>query len=126
MIKPVFVILTLPVTIEVDAKDLFEGRLSVAEVEVYGYALDALTGERRWEFSLLSPPWSGVMATAGGLVFGGSEEGNIFALDADTGAPLWSFYAGRPTRTNPMSYEIDGTQYVVMAAGAAIFVFALP
>jgi alcohol dehydrogenase (cytochrome c) len=103
-----------------------ERALDGDEAQGWIYALDALTGERRWEFRLLSPPWSGVMATAGGLVFGGSEEGNIFALDADSGAPLWSFYAGLPTRTNPMSYEIDGTQYVVMSAGTAIFAFALP
>src|SRR5262249_21043334 len=40
-------------------------------------ALDAVTGERRWEFPLFSPPWSGLLATAGGLVFGGSMEGNV-------------------------------------------------
>ena len=50
----------------------------------------------------------------------------LYVLDARTGAPLWSFYAGLPTRTNPMSYEIDGTQYVVMSAGTALFAFALP
>ena len=88
-------------------------------------ALDAETGERRWQFNLLSPPWSGVMATAGGLVFGGSQEGNIFALDADSGEPLWSFYAGAATRTNPMSYQHAGKQYVVMSGGYGVFVFGL-
>ncbi len=89
------------------------------------YALDALTGERRWEFNLLSPPWSGVMATAGGIVVGGSQEGSVFALDAESGAPLWSFYVGAATRTNPMSYAVDGEQYIVMAGGYGIFVFGL-
>jgi alcohol dehydrogenase (cytochrome c) len=89
------------------------------------YALDALTGERRWEFRLHSPPWSGVMATAGGLVFGGSEEGNIYALDAETGDPLWSFFVGGASRTNPMSFAHEGRQFIVMSGGYGIFVFGL-
>jgi len=88
-------------------------------------ALDALTGERLWEFELLSPPWAGVMATAGGLVFGGSDEGDLFALHARTGEPLWDFYAGGAARSNPMSYALDGRQYVVMSAGGVVYVFGL-
>jgi alcohol dehydrogenase (cytochrome c) len=89
-------------------------------------ALDALTGEQRWEFRLLGPPWSGVLATAGGLVFGGSREGNVFALDAATGEPLWDFQAGGPCQANPISFLIDGRQHVALAMGQAILVFALP
>ena len=89
-------------------------------------ALDASTGETRWDFDLRTPPWSGVMATAGGLVFGGTQEGNVFALDAATGAPLWSFQTGGAVRTNPMAFLIDGRQHVAMAGGNALFVFALP
>lgn len=88
-------------------------------------ALNALTGERMWDFDLLSPPWAGVMATAGGLVFGGSNEGNLFALDATSGEPLWDFYAGAAARSNPMSFGIDGKQYVVMPAGRVVYVFGL-
>ncbi len=102
-----------------------EQRLDGDQAQGWVYALDALTGERRWQFNLLSPPWSGVMATAGGLVFGGSQEGNIFALDANSGEPLWSFYAGAATRTNPMSYQHAGKQYVVMSGGYGVFVFGL-
>ncbi len=51
-------------------------------------ALDVMTGRQQWEFMLHSPPWAGVMATAGGLVIGGSNEDNVFALDAETGKPL--------------------------------------
>ena len=89
-------------------------------------ALDALTGEQKWEFRLLSPPWSGVLATAGGLVFSGSREGNVFALDAATGEPLWDFQAGGPCQANPISFLIDGRQHVALAMGGAILVFALP
>lgn len=88
-------------------------------------ALDVRTGERRWEFRLLTPPWSGVMATAGGLVFGGSNEGNIYALDAETGEPLWEFQGGAAVRTSPVSFLIDGRQHVAVTAGSALYVFGL-
>ena len=52
-------------------------------------ALDASTGEIRWEFKLHSPPWAGVLSSAGGLVFSGSDEGNFYALDARNGNALW-------------------------------------
>ena len=89
-------------------------------------ALDVLTGRQRWEFRLYSPPWAGLLATAGGLVFSGTNEGNIFALDARTGTPLWDFQAGGQVRANPVSYLVDGRQYVAVAAGRALFVFSLP
>ncbi|MFN8059741.1 MAG: PQQ-dependent dehydrogenase, methanol/ethanol family [Vicinamibacterales bacterium] len=89
-------------------------------------ALEATTGRQVWDFKLPSPPWSGLLSTAGGLVFGGANEGNIFALDAKTGQPLWQFQTGGAVRSNPMSYLFEGKQHVVMAAGHAIFVFALP
>ena len=88
-------------------------------------ALDVLTGELKWEFPLQSPPWAGVMATAGNLVFGGSDEGNIFALNAETGEPLWNFQAGAAVRSAPMSFEIDGQQRIVNSAGGTMFVFGL-
>jgi alcohol dehydrogenase (cytochrome c) len=86
-------------------------------------ALDVETGKRRWEFRLQSPTWAGVMATAGGLVFGGSDEGNFFALDAGTGKPLWDFQAGGPVVANPISFAVDGRQYVAVAAERALFIF---
>ena len=88
-------------------------------------ALDSLTGKQQWEFMLHSPPWAGVMATASGLVFGGSNEGNVFALDAETGAPLWDFQTGGAVRTNPMSFAVDGKQRVVTTGGQTLFVFGL-
>jgi alcohol dehydrogenase (cytochrome c) len=96
--------------------------------EVYGAvrALDVLTGERRWEHRLLSPLWAGVMATAGGLVFGSTNEGNVYALDAATGETLWDFQTGGPCAANPISFLLDGRQHVATACGLALFVFALP
>jgi alcohol dehydrogenase (cytochrome c) len=88
-------------------------------------ALDATTGKMKWEFPLLSPGWTSLLSTAGGLVFGGSEEGNFFALDAETGKPLWDTQIGGAVRGIPMSYGVDGKQYVAIAAGFTLFVFAL-
>lgn len=88
-------------------------------------ALDVMTGELQWEFELQTPPWSGVMATAGGLVFGSSNEGNFFALDAEDGDPLWFFNSGAHIRTNPMGFSVDGNQRVAIIGGQTLFVFGL-
>ena len=88
-------------------------------------ALDVMTGEQQWEFELQTPPWSGVMATAGGLVLGASNEGNFFALDADDGDPLWFFNTGAHIRTNPMGFSVDGNQRVAIIGGQTLFVFGL-
>jgi alcohol dehydrogenase (cytochrome c) len=88
-------------------------------------ALDVATGHKRWEFPLRSAPWAGVLATAGGLVFGGSDEGNFFALDARTGRPLWEMQTGGPITANPISFNIDGKQCVAIAASRVLYVFGL-
>ena len=104
------------------------GEQAITGDDAWGYvkALDVRTGDLRWERRLLTPPWSGVMATAGGLVFGSSNEGNLFALDAETGASLWDMQAGAPARSNPIAFELDGRQRVVMSAGNVVFVLGLP
>ena len=89
-------------------------------------ALDVLTGAKKWEFRMHTPPWAGVLSTAGDLVFSGTNEGNVFALDAHTGAPLWEFQTGGAIRTNPMAFEIEGKQQIAISAGNALFVFGLP
>jgi alcohol dehydrogenase (cytochrome c) len=88
-------------------------------------ALKPQTGEVAWEFKLQEPPWGGVMSTAGGLVFGGTTQGEIFALHASSGKPLWNFQAGGAVWSNPISYLSGGKQQVAMAAGHAIFAFAM-
>jgi len=77
------------------------------------------------QFKQLTPAVSGVMATAGGVVFSGTQEGNLFALDADTGEALWDFYVGGGVRAAPMSFSLNGQQYVSIAAGQSIFTFAV-
>jgi alcohol dehydrogenase (cytochrome c) len=83
------------------------------------------TGKMIWDFRLPTPPWAGVMATAGGLVFGGSNEGNFYALDAITGKPLWQFQTGGAIRSGPMSFLAGDKQRVAVAGGRAVFVFGL-
>ncbi|HKV73139.1 MAG TPA: PQQ-dependent dehydrogenase, methanol/ethanol family [Gemmatimonadales bacterium] len=89
-------------------------------------ALDPLTGAERWAFPLHSPPWAGLLSTGGGVVFGGTNEGQFFALDGQSGKPLWNFMTGGWINANPMSYAVDGRQYVAMASGPTLMVFALP
>jgi alcohol dehydrogenase (cytochrome c) len=88
-------------------------------------ALEPASGELRWEYPLFSPPWAGVLSTAGGLVFGGCDEGYVFALNASSGKSLWRFQTGGKIIANPMSYLSDGKQRVAIAAGHALYVFGL-
>jgi alcohol dehydrogenase (cytochrome c) len=88
-------------------------------------ALDAKTGDTRWSFRLQSPPWAGVLSTAGGLVFSGSDEGNFYALDAGTGKPLWDFQTGSAIAANPISFTVDGKQRVAISADRVLYVFGL-
>jgi alcohol dehydrogenase (cytochrome c) len=83
------------------------------------------SGELQWEYKIFSAPWAGVLSTAGGLVFAGTNEGDFLALDAATGKSLWRFQTGGPIQANPMSYLSDGQQHVAIAAGNAIFAFAV-
>jgi alcohol dehydrogenase (cytochrome c) len=89
-------------------------------------AIDPDTGKIKWEWKHPSPTWSGVLSTAGGLVFTGDAEGNFMALDAATGKSLWHFQCGASVYSSPMSFAIGGQQYVAVAAGSALFTFALP
>ena len=103
------------------------GERRIPESEQWGAirALEPTTGNLVWEYKLLSPPWTGLMSTAGGLVFSGSNEGNIFALDARTGKPLWNFHSGGSVSSNPISFQLDGRQHIAVAAHKVLYVFGL-
>src|SRR5579864_1183417 len=88
-------------------------------------ALKPGSGEVQWEYKIFSPPWAGVLSTAGGLVFGSTNEGDVFALDAAIGKLLWRFQTGGGAKSNPVSYLSDGRQYVAISTGNALFAFAL-
>ena len=98
------------------------------EEEGYGAirALDPKTGEKKWDFKMVNYTESGVLSTAGDLVFGGGMEGNFVALDARTGERLWHVNLGGPNASGPISYAVDGKQYIVGTGQGTMFVFSLP
>jgi len=89
-------------------------------------AISPQTGDIRWEFPVDPRTTSGLMSTAGDLVFGGSADGFFFALDGLTGEELWHRNIGGRVHAAPMGYAVNGKQYVAIAAGNAVFSFALP
>jgi alcohol dehydrogenase (cytochrome c) len=89
-------------------------------------AIDPVDGKIKWEFKHVSPTWSGVLSTAGGLVFSGDAEGNFIAFDAASGKPLWHFQMGASVYAGPIAFAVDGKEYVAIAAGSALFTFGLP
>ena len=117
------------------------GHPSLARAPPWGTlsAINLNTGEYAWKIPFGEYPelaakgmkdtgsenYGGPVVTAGGLVFGGSSEGYFYALDANTGKPLWHFMAGAQIVTNPVSFLIRDKQYVAITAGLSLFVFAL-
>jgi alcohol dehydrogenase (cytochrome c) len=89
-------------------------------------AIDPADGKLKWEFKHTSPTWAGVLSTAGGIVFTGDAEGNFIALEATSGKVLWHFQCGASVYSSPMSFAVNGKQYVAVAAGSALFTFGLP
>ena len=89
-------------------------------------AIDPETGKTMWDFKLYQGSLNnGVMATAGGVLFASSREGNLIALDAKTGKFLWRYQTGGNMTASPMSFAVDGRQYVAVASGDSIYCFAL-
>ena len=90
-------------------------------------ALDPLTGARIWEYPISTVGGRpGILSSGGGLIFSGSGDGHIFALDQDTGENLWYLSVGRGVHAAPMTYSVGGRQYVSVAASHSLFTFALP
>jgi glucose dehydrogenase len=92
---------------------------ALQEKDQYGTisAVDLNTGKIAWQVKDGQPMVGGALATAGGLVFTGNKERELLALDARTGAVLWRYGATAGVNAPPMSYMIDGVQYVAVAAG---------
>ena len=88
-------------------------------------ALDPSTGEEQWTFEMTDVTTSGILTTASGLLFTGGREGHFHALDASSGELLWRTSLGGQIANGPIAYAVDGTQYVAVAAGHGLFVFAL-
>ncbi len=97
------------------------------EEEGYGAirALDPKTLDKKWEFKMNDITWGGVLTTASDVLFSGGKEGYFFALDARSGDLLWKVPLGGQLNSGPMTYSVNGKQYVTVAAGSALFAFAL-
>jgi alcohol dehydrogenase (cytochrome c) len=89
-------------------------------------ALDPLTGEKKWEFEHYSSTWSGIVSTAGGVMFSGDAQGNFLMIDARTGKDLWHFQTGGEVHSGPIAYAVDGKEYIAVSAGSAMYAFGLP
>jgi alcohol dehydrogenase (cytochrome c) len=92
-----------------------EGETGVA----YGtlVAIDPATGDIRWKYRDDLPMIGGALATAGGLIFSGNQKGYALALDDATGEVLWKFQTGSSIRSQPVTWEMDGRQYVAIPSG---------
>ena len=97
-------------------------------------AIDVSTGDIKWKYKTRYPLWGGCLATAGGLVFTGDPEGKFMAFDAKTGELLWDFQTGSGIHGPPITYAIDGVQYIAIPSGWAyegtrdgdtLYIFAL-
>jgi PQQ-dependent dehydrogenase (methanol/ethanol family) len=92
-------------------------------------ALNIETGDTVWEKLLTGPQetnYTGVLTTAGGLAFHGETGGDFAAVDAKTGQTLWNFRANDSWRASPMTYMVDGRQYVAAMDSTNLISFALP
>jgi alcohol dehydrogenase (cytochrome c) len=91
-------------------------------------ALSPSDGKQVWRYPQVGrgESWGGTLTTAGGLVFFGDDSSTFEAVDAETGQPLWHFNTGQSFYASPMTYSMNGIQYVAICAGSDLFSFALP
>ena len=90
-------------------------------------AIDPLTGSIRWNFPLqLGSPATGVLGTGGGVLFAASKDGYLIGLDSRTGKLLWKYQTGAEIRSSPISYAVDGVQYIAVSNDSSLITFALP
>jgi PQQ-dependent dehydrogenase (methanol/ethanol family) len=98
--------------------------------ERYMRAIDIDTGKVAWEIAQTGPvilkTWSGVLATAGGIVFYGDPNGAFVAVDERKGKTLWHFDTNVGMKASPMTYMAGGEQFVTVAAGSVFLSFGLP
>ena len=87
---------------------------------VYGelVAWDPVKKQRAWQVRHDKPSNGGILSTAGDLVFQGTWDGTFAAYDANNGTPLWQYQSDSAILAGPISYELDGEQYIAVAQGS--------
>jgi alcohol dehydrogenase (cytochrome c) len=98
-----------------------------ASWKVYVRALELTTGKLIWEQERIGSMGlgGGVLSTQGGIIFSAELNGELVALDAKTGKPVWHFNTGQPINAQPITYMVAGRQYVAIATNTDIFGFTL-
>ena len=80
-------------------------------------AIDPLSGKAQWSFTTQVAMNGGTLVTAGNLVFSGAQTGELYAFNAETGEKLWEFRTGSGIIAPPVTYQINGKQYVAVGSG---------
>jgi PQQ-dependent dehydrogenase (methanol/ethanol family) len=115
-----------PMTYHVESTPYPDGKLwlggafkVIADEQQWGNvsAVDYFTGKIKWKVKTQQPMIGGIMATAGGLVFTGEGNGLFKAYDSSNGSVLWQFQCGAGVNAPPISYMVNGRQYIAVAAG---------
>jgi alcohol dehydrogenase (cytochrome c) len=88
-------------------------------------AIDPKTGQQKWEFKMLDVTDAGILTTATDLLFSGGREGYFYALDGRNGDLLWKANVGGAVASGPISYAVNGKQYIAVSAGSSLLVYAL-
>jgi alcohol dehydrogenase (cytochrome c) len=90
-------------------------------------AIDYQTGKIRWSHEVgRGGSGAGVLTTDSGLTFTGDAYGNVLALDTSNGKTLWHAGTGSPMLSSPITYELDGLQYMITSSGGVLFAWTLP
>jgi len=100
----------------------------IQPMDTYNSAIRAInpaTADIEWEFPIQPRSTAGILTTEGGLLFSGSVDGYFYALDASNGQELWNISLGARVHAAPMSYAVNGQQFVTIAAGNVVYTFGL-
>ena len=104
---------------KVGASDFGGQALPYGKITGFMSAIDTRTGKVAWKVPMKNGMIGGAMASAGNLVFSGADDGNFYAFDATNGKILWKANLGLGFGAAPITYSVNGTQYVAIAAGGA-------
>jgi len=112
-------------------------KYDIPSAKGYFSAIDLTTGKIKWQKPSPLPYVGGVLSTSAGLVFQGESDGHLTAFDSETGEVLWQFNTGAGVNAPPIGFELDGEEFIAVAAGGSsmwsapymgdsVFVFGLP